>query len=1332
MAAHDLSFPPNLTRVLSEVKSTIWFRIGVLHDDMGDFDAALTAFEKALMHNPNNASASSKAGLILLKKENFPRAIDYLDVSVRRDSSDAAAWAGLAHCYLMTDDLEHAYIAYHTTLQRKPHQTDPNLWFGIGVLYDRLGMLDEALQAFHSVLTVTPHYQRADEVYYAIGLIHKEQHKYEHAHEYMTKVMSVINNQQPAAYAEALYQIGHIHELAGSINPAMEAYQRSLAQNNNHTKCLQALAILMSKAGKHDDALSLLQRASRLDQTDAQIFYVMGRVAMATNNYHVAYESYQQAVYRDGKNADFWCAIGVLYFHMRQYRDAMDAYTRAIHINPRLPEVWYDMGTLYELYSQYNDAVDAYQHALQLQANDTLTNDRLAIVQRAIATRVPPQQPSALPRTAGPPLSPNPATAMRPHTKADFVARIGALPPPPQAPIVPPTVSSTPSHVPDRQALRPVSSPTSKLPAPALVTQPLPTVAEHPAAAVHPSNVVGVRDSTLAATAAPGVANNSNNAGAVGVPVMTAAPVSAWKTENPVPMDTTMSAQEPVTSAVHLSPPKHDRDTARRNEVDVASQLSSHRSRSPSRPKAESHPIGPRSPNVSKPSVVDQQTITSQIPTDSSDVHVRGSQHAPMPISSAPGNSGISSLVNKRSVSPSRSRPTFQEEPDRQEVVRGGVATHSPKNDDGRRPPTESQRRFHSRDAELMEVSPSNSTMGRETRVSPLPITNKTSPLESRKASKWERNESNTGDGKDCRMTDRKTPDRVERKGDDDMEGRTMTENGYRKHVSQSPRNEESRRYSDERTSHYPRGADNSSRHSGTSSYERKRSEGGIKRQRRHLEESDRFSPEAANTHKHKADRRRESNGSLEDKDMDTHADASSGPGNVSGRTAGGSSGNLGNTGGVVGTSISGGAPGGSGGGTGSRKQNTSGYSKVDNSGSNGSLNKFDVEEAMLPRLPPLPLNSKSGNRNRRTETAKEGSFSEGSRRRPRTSEPFASEEKGNEGEEGSRVNSKPIAVGTSSRLSRSPESRECGDASKRVADSKESRTPIARPFAFRSVPMPSNPKHSQRGENSASGREYGGGNESARKDEREQYASSPSTSRMQSPTRSNHDRTESHRSAAKHKSSEGRSSDSHGDLNRRRDEDGSGRISMRRRNEDGKDPHRERSSSAGRSGHPGREYSRDGTSTDGPFGSGAPASFSKSLSRTGAATGLSSPFGGRRGNGEKAYRGSNGGKGGDADSDDMDRGDCVSRGQKRKVEEIPSDDGERESSPDRRSGKNGVGRNGEAGVRRMAVAVGSGKVHGVEGRNGAEVEGRHNKRLRSINGLSEQSGDSRIRGKEV
>ncbi|PXF46959.1 General transcriptional corepressor ssn6 [Gracilariopsis chorda] len=1417
MATHDLSFPPALSRMLSKVKATIWFRIGALREDMSDNDAALSAFEKSLSHNPANASASARAGQILLKKEHFARAIEYLDISVRRDPSNATAWAALAHCHLMTEDLENAYAAYHTTLHRNPHQTEPNLWFGIGVLYDRLGMLDNALEAFHSVLTVTPNYQRADEVYYAIGLIYKEQHKYERAHEFMTKVISVINTQQSAAVAEAFYQIGHIHELAGSVPSAIEAYQRSLTQNSTLIKCLKALAVLLSKTGKHEEAISLLQRASRLDTNDANVYYIMGRVAMASNNYHVAYERYQQAVYRDGKNADFWCAIGVLYFHMRQYPDAMDAYTRAIRINASLPEVWYDMGTLYELYTQYHDAIDAYQHALRLQANDPLTTERLSTLERALANRVQPPTPSPVPRTAGPVLTPNPASAMREHFKSDVVVRVGPLPPPPRGPIAQPpppppphasqaaaaaaaaaavghpapvTVTSpTASHLQHRHILHPSSSTPPKLPVPPRVS-PLASVVDHslgaqppapPPSAVQPqpptlSHPQPVLLATAGATAgaAAGVGATSGRdvvspptnartvpgAGATTVPsssimVSGTSVPPAWKSEI-VAAPVAVAPQDALPSVAPGAPVaqsvKHEPEPgARRGDVDVLNApapLGAHNSRSPPQPKNEAHPIGPRSPNVGKTALSEPVTLNNSMQPDNAESHSRAPAQ-PLPVRSVP-STGISSLVHKRSLSPPRRSPTFQEGPDRQDAVQPSgpgsgvgivVAPPSGSHDD------------------RMDVSPSVTRTSPTPRshTQPPPSGSGRPPMDGRPASKWDVDEAGgANEMKDNRVNqDGKTSDRdrdrdrVDGKNADDGEGRGFTENGFRKDVSPTPPVHEDvvgRRY-DERGGggsggHFPsRGApDNSSRHSGTSSYERKRNE-SVKRQRRHLDESDRYSPDPS-SHKAKAERRRESNGSLGD---EKDADRGSAADNAAMDTSGGGDG------------------GGGGGGGASRRQSNSGYPGLVNSGSNGSLKNFDVEEAMLPRLP--PLGSKVASRSRRGvgggggstgagsggEVSKDGSYpGEGSRRRPRIAD-YGQDDKGADADEGARGKSSSVTGGQSCRLNRSPERREYSEQqqpSKRSSESKEVRTPLSRPFAFRSVPMPSTTK---RIEGSSSGREYSGGNDSSgRKDEH--YGHSPTNSRMPSPTRSNHDRADSqrgsvrksgHHSSDQHKSSESRNMECHGEGSRRRDEEVGGRNSMRRRNEDGKEIQRERSTSASGSGHDGgREYGRGGSSGDVPFGSGAPASFSKSLSRSGGTSGLTSSFGNRRGGGEgKGYRSSVGSKGGEGEGDEVERisgSEGVQRGQKRRAEEVPSmssEDGGGDSSGERRSGKaDGVGRNCESNLRRMGSVNAGGKVHGVsESRNGGtDSESRHNKRLRSINGLSEQSGDNRIRGKEV
>jgi len=82
----------------------------------------------------------------------------------------------------------------------------------------------------------------------------------------------------------------------------------------------------------------------RIDPTDAQSWYLLGRAYIAAQKYNKAYEAYQQAVYRDSRNPNLWCSIGLLYFQIKQFPDALDGYSHAIRINPYISEAWFHLG----------------------------------------------------------------------------------------------------------------------------------------------------------------------------------------------------------------------------------------------------------------------------------------------------------------------------------------------------------------------------------------------------------------------------------------------------------------------------------------------------------------------------------------------------------------------------------------------------------------------------------------------------------------------------------------------------------------------------------------------------------------------------------------------------------------------------------------------------------------------------------------------------------------------------------------------------------------------------------------------------------------------------
>ena len=104
----------------------------------------------------------------------------------------------------MMDDLQQAYTAYQQAVYylrdpkvafptRSPPNLpsrpltkgivmsfqDPKLWYGIGILYDRYGSLELAEEAFSQVMRMQPDFEKANEIYFRLGIIYKQQSKYQ-------------------------------------------------------------------------------------------------------------------------------------------------------------------------------------------------------------------------------------------------------------------------------------------------------------------------------------------------------------------------------------------------------------------------------------------------------------------------------------------------------------------------------------------------------------------------------------------------------------------------------------------------------------------------------------------------------------------------------------------------------------------------------------------------------------------------------------------------------------------------------------------------------------------------------------------------------------------------------------------------------------------------------------------------------------------------------------------------------------------------------------------------------------------------------------------------
>lgn len=199
---------------------------GNVYELAGDFENAFSSYQQALRHNNWSIPVLSAISCTLRTQEKYPEAMDYLRKILSVEPANGEVWGNLGHCQLMMDNLQDAYGAYQQALYYLPDPKEPKLWYGIGILYDRYGSLEHAEEAFSQVMRMQPDFEKANEIYFRLGIIYKQQQKFSQSLEvsYDTLVVSspanfcecfkyiVQDPPRPLNEEDIWFQIGHVHE----------------------------------------------------------------------------------------------------------------------------------------------------------------------------------------------------------------------------------------------------------------------------------------------------------------------------------------------------------------------------------------------------------------------------------------------------------------------------------------------------------------------------------------------------------------------------------------------------------------------------------------------------------------------------------------------------------------------------------------------------------------------------------------------------------------------------------------------------------------------------------------------------------------------------------------------------------------------------------------------------------------------------------------------------------------------------------------------------------------------------------------------------------------
>ena len=128
--------------------------MGILYSaQLGDYDAALEAFQRGLEHNPAEAFLVASLGSTYARIGRFDEAIAYLQQAITLQPDNAFAYSWLSILYLHLKRYDDVLAACQREIEIADDHSARRV---LGYVYDRLGHYDEAIAQLEQSVTLEP------------------------------------------------------------------------------------------------------------------------------------------------------------------------------------------------------------------------------------------------------------------------------------------------------------------------------------------------------------------------------------------------------------------------------------------------------------------------------------------------------------------------------------------------------------------------------------------------------------------------------------------------------------------------------------------------------------------------------------------------------------------------------------------------------------------------------------------------------------------------------------------------------------------------------------------------------------------------------------------------------------------------------------------------------------------------------------------------------------------------------------------------------------------------------------------------------------------------
>ena len=198
--------------------------LGYTLKELGENQKAINCYEKAIKIQPNNVDALNNLGIILNKLQEYQKAIDCYEKAIKIQPNYIAAYYNLGNLFKDTGKHKNAVSCYEKSIQIQPNNAAA--LYNLGNTFFELNEYQQAISCYEKVIQISPNYIG---VHNNLGNIYKELTDHKKAKSLYEKAIQIQPNN-----VDAYNNLGNLLKELGDHSNALSNYEKVIQIEPNN------------------------------------------------------------------------------------------------------------------------------------------------------------------------------------------------------------------------------------------------------------------------------------------------------------------------------------------------------------------------------------------------------------------------------------------------------------------------------------------------------------------------------------------------------------------------------------------------------------------------------------------------------------------------------------------------------------------------------------------------------------------------------------------------------------------------------------------------------------------------------------------------------------------------------------------------------------------------------------------------------------------------------------------------------------------------------------------------------------------------------------------